>query len=88
MEKFGISQPVRRREDVRFITGAGRFSADHNLDGQAHIFYLRSPHAHARIDAIDLTQALTAPGVVAIFTGDDLIKDKLEPLPFQLVVCC
>ncbi|MEE8516794.1 MAG: xanthine dehydrogenase family protein molybdopterin-binding subunit [Alphaproteobacteria bacterium] len=83
MEKFGISQPVRRREDVRFITGAGRFNADHNLDGQAHIFYLRSPHAHARINSIELAAARSAPGIVAIFTGDDLIADKLEPLPFQ-----
>src|SRR3546814_15968838 len=71
IEKFGIGQPVRRKEDVRFITGRGRFTDDVNLDGQAWGHVVRSPHAHAVIRPIDTAEAAAAPGVVAVLTGRD-----------------
>jgi carbon-monoxide dehydrogenase large subunit len=67
-----IGQSVRRKEDVRFLTGAGQYTDDVTLPRQACGYFLRSPHAHAKIRKIDLTRARTAPGVVAIFTGEDL----------------
>jgi aerobic carbon-monoxide dehydrogenase large subunit len=67
-----IGQPVRRKEDYRFLTGAGRYTDDVNEHGQTWAYFLRSPHAHARIRGIDSSKAKTAKGVVAIFTGDDL----------------
>ena len=67
-----IGQSVRRKEDLRFITGAGQFTDDVNMVRQTQAVFLRSPHAHAKIRSIDLTRAKAAPGVVAIFTGADL----------------
>lgn len=82
MEKFGIGQPVRRREDARFLTGDGRFTDDLNLDGQAYAWFVRSPLAHACIADIDLSAAQSIPGVIAIFTGRDIAADPaIHPLP-------
>ena len=67
-----IGQPVRRKEDYRFLTGAGRFTDDVNEHRQTWAYFLRSPHAHAKIRGIDSSKAKAAQGVVAIFTGDDL----------------
>ncbi len=67
-----IGQSVRRKEDVRFLTGAGQYTDDVTFPHQTCGYFLRSPHAHAKIRKIDLTKAKSAPGVVAIFTGDDL----------------
>ncbi|HQR12550.1 MAG TPA: xanthine dehydrogenase family protein molybdopterin-binding subunit [Casimicrobiaceae bacterium] len=67
-----IGQSVRRKEDVRFLTGVGQYTDDVTMPHQACGYFLRSPHAHARIRRIDLAKAKAAPGVVAIFTGDDL----------------
>ncbi len=67
-----IGQPVRRKEDYRFLTGAGRYTDDVNQNGQTWAYFLRSPHAHAKIRGIDSSKAKAAPGVVAIFTGADL----------------
>jgi carbon-monoxide dehydrogenase large subunit len=86
IERFGIGQPVRRREDKRFITGAGRFTDDINLPGQAWGYVLRSPHAHARIRAIDLAAAQAAPGVLGIFTIADLDADGVAEIPTQAKV--
>ena len=72
MHKFGMGQPVTRKEDVRFLTGTGRYTDDINLNGQAYAFVLRSPHAHADIDGIDTTAAKSAPGVLGVYTADDL----------------
>jgi aerobic carbon-monoxide dehydrogenase large subunit len=77
MGEFGIGQPVRRFEDRRLLSGNGRFQSDNNLLGQAYAYVLRSPHAHARIRALDLTEADGAPGVGLIMTGDDLVEAKL-----------
>ena len=80
MTDQGIGAPVRRKEDFRFITGQGRYVDDINRPGQAHAYFLRSPHAHAKIKSIDLKDASAAPGVVAIFTGDDIAADKVGGL--------
>lgn len=68
----GIAQPVRRREDVRLLTGRGRFADDVNRDGQGYASFVRSPVAHGIIRGIDTDAASKAPGVIAIFVGDDL----------------
>src|SRR5579863_7470847 len=77
----GIGQPVRRREDLRLLTGAGRYSDDLNLPGQAYAVMVRSPHAHALIRGIDAGTARGMPGVLAVLTGEDVIADGLQPLP-------
>jgi carbon-monoxide dehydrogenase large subunit len=68
----GIAQPVRRREDVRLLTGKGRFADDVNQDGQAFASFVRSPVAHGIIRGIDMDEAAKAPGMIAVFAGDDL----------------
>jgi carbon-monoxide dehydrogenase large subunit len=78
---FGIGQPVRRKEDLRLITGRGEFSDDLNIAGQAHAIVVRSPHAHARIRGIDTSEALRAPGIIAVLTGRDYLADGLKPIP-------
>src|SRR5436190_16331202 len=85
MGEFGIGQPVRRFEDKRLLHGNGRFQNDNNLLGQAYAYVLRSPHAHARIRALDLSAAKAAPGVMLIMTGNDLVEAKLGVMgvPFQ-----
>jgi aerobic carbon-monoxide dehydrogenase large subunit len=80
MSENGIGQSVRRREDLRFITGAGQYTADINRPGQAYAVFVRSPHAHAKIKGIDVAAAEKAPGVVGIFTGKDLAADKIGGL--------
>jgi carbon-monoxide dehydrogenase large subunit len=77
----GIGQPVRRREDLRLVTGRGRYSDDLNLPGQAYAIFVRSPHAHALIRKLDVTAARAAPGVLAVLTSEDVRKDGLNPLP-------
>ncbi|HLY46308.1 MAG TPA: xanthine dehydrogenase family protein molybdopterin-binding subunit [Stellaceae bacterium] len=85
MGQFGIGQPVKRFEDRRLLGGYGRFQHDLSLAGQAHGYVLRSPHAHARIAAMDLAAARAAPGVCLILTGDDLARAGLGTMgvPFQ-----
>ncbi|HEU0217915.1 MAG TPA: xanthine dehydrogenase family protein molybdopterin-binding subunit [Stellaceae bacterium] len=77
----GIGQPVRRREDLRLVTGRGRYSDDLNLPGQAHAIFVRSPHAHALIRKLDVTAARAAPGALAVLTSEEVRKDGLNPLP-------
>ncbi len=67
-----IGQSVRRKEDLRFLTGAGQYTDDVTFAHQTCGYFLRSPHAHAKIRSIDTAKAKAAPGVVAIFTGADL----------------
>jgi carbon-monoxide dehydrogenase large subunit len=76
-----IGQPLRRREDARFLTGDGQYTDDVVLPGQTYGFFLRSPYAHARIKSINLDKAKAAPGVVKIFTGADLAEAKVGGLP-------
>jgi carbon-monoxide dehydrogenase large subunit len=80
MGQYGIGQPVRRKEDVRLLTGKGRFTDDIHAAGELYAYFLRSPHAHATIRGIDSTAARSAPGVAAIFTGADLAADGLGNL--------
>jgi carbon-monoxide dehydrogenase large subunit len=77
----GIGQPVPRKEDLRLITGSGCYTDDLSLPGQAYAVMVRSPHAHAIIRGIDATEALAAPGVLAVLTGRDLLKDGLQSIP-------
>jgi carbon-monoxide dehydrogenase large subunit len=77
----GIGASVKRREDFRFLTGQGTYTDDINRPNQTHAYFLRSPHAHARINGIDASAALDAPGVVAVFTGKDIAADKVNGLP-------
>ena len=76
----GIGKPLRRREDTRFLTGAGKYADDVNLPGQAYAYLVRSPHAHARIVSIDVASTAGAPGVLAILTGNDATADGLQPI--------
>lgn len=71
----GIGVSVHRIEDEALLTGNGRFIDDIDMAGQAHAHFVRSPYAHARIVGIDSTEALAAPGVVAVFTGADMEAD-------------
>ena len=67
----GIGDSTKRREDIRFLTGKGRYVADINLRGQAHAWFIRSDVAHGRINRIDTTAAAAMPGVLAVMTGED-----------------
>ena len=81
MKQFGIGQPVRRVEDRRFITGHGNYLDDISRPRHTHAYMLRSPHAHARITAIDTTAARSAPGVLIVLTGADLARDGIGTIP-------
>jgi carbon-monoxide dehydrogenase large subunit len=81
MQKVEIGQPVRRREDQRFLTGKGIYIDDINLDGQAYAGILRSPHAHARIRNIDASAALAMPGMLLVVTGEDWKRAGYGPVP-------
>jgi aerobic carbon-monoxide dehydrogenase large subunit len=83
----GLSgQPLRRCEDARFLTGAGRYTADLAVPGALHLHVLRSPHAHARIASVEADAARAMPGVRLVLTGADLAKAGLGPLPCPAVV--
>ncbi|HEU0221385.1 MAG TPA: xanthine dehydrogenase family protein molybdopterin-binding subunit, partial [Paracoccaceae bacterium] len=71
---FGIGASSKRREDVRFLTGAGRYCDDINLRGQAHCYILRSSVAHGRIARLDTGAASAMPGVIRVFTAADFAK--------------
>ena len=81
MNKFGIGQPVSRKEDPRFLMGRGRFVDDISLPGQTYAVVLRSPHAHARIVSIRTDAAKSAPGVLLVLTGADADADQMGGLP-------
>ncbi|MEX0301017.1 MAG: xanthine dehydrogenase family protein molybdopterin-binding subunit, partial [Leisingera sp.] len=70
----GIGASPKRREDVRFLTGAGNYTDDINVHGQAHVHFLRADAAHATINSIDTSAAEAMPGVVKIFTGADFAE--------------
>ena len=77
MGRYGFGQPVRRREDGRFLTGSGRYLDDFSPPGLTHGVVLRSPHAHARLGRVAVDAARGAPGVLAVLTGEDVIEDGL-----------
>src|SRR5688572_32923654 len=75
-----IGESVRRKEDYRFLTGAGQYTDDINLPNQRYAVFVRSPHAHANIRGIDTSTAQAMPGVARIFTGKD-VEGKMGGLP-------
>jgi carbon-monoxide dehydrogenase large subunit len=81
----GIGKSVPRREDARLLTGRGRYAADFNLPGQAFSYVLRSPHAHAKIVAIETAPATAAPGVLAVLSAIDTAADGIRPIPHSPV---
>jgi carbon-monoxide dehydrogenase large subunit len=78
--KFGIGQPVRRREDVRLVTGRGQYTDDLSLEKQAYVAFVRSPHAHAKIISIDTKEARGLPGVIEILTHADIVGAPTMPI--------
>ena len=62
VERYGVGQPVRRKEDQRFLMGSGKYIDDVSIPHMAHLFILRSIHAHALIESIEVQAALAAPG--------------------------
>jgi carbon-monoxide dehydrogenase large subunit len=76
-----FGQPMRRKEDVRLLTGQGRFTADLIGPDMARAAMLRSPHAHAAIVGIDTRAARAAPGVLAVLTGRDCRDAGLGDIP-------
>ena len=81
MTSFALGEPVRRSEDRRLLTGDGYFLDDCDLPDMAQAVMIRSPHAHAKIISIDVDQALTLPGVLAVLTGADYQSDGLGLIP-------
>ncbi len=81
MAQFGVGQSVSRKEDQRFLTGTGRYIDDIKLDGMSHVVFVRSPHANARIDGIDVSAAAAAPGVIAVLTAVHADADGVPPIP-------
>jgi aerobic carbon-monoxide dehydrogenase large subunit len=77
----GIGRPVRRKEDFRLLTGRGCYADDVKPPGLAHAVFVRSPHAHACVAAIDTAAARAAPGVLAVLTGADYLAAGLGPIP-------
>ena len=82
--KFGTGQSVLRTEDLRLITGQGQYTDDLHFDREAYVFFLRSPHAHAKIRSIDTSAAKSAPGVVGVLTWNDVEAFGAGPMPCRL----
>ena len=76
--KFGVGQPIRRVEDLRLLTGKGRYQDDQTMHRQTWCIFVRSPHAHALIRSINTDDASRAPGVLAVYTGADYANDGLS----------
>ncbi|MBM3375772.1 MAG: xanthine dehydrogenase family protein molybdopterin-binding subunit [Betaproteobacteria bacterium] len=76
-----IGESVLRKEDLRFLTGAGQYTDDVAMQNMAHTVFVRSPHAHAVVKKIDKSAALAADGVLAVFDGQDVAADKIGGLP-------
>ncbi len=80
-----VGTPLRRKEDARLITGAGRFSDDFSIPGQCYLAVVRSPHAHARIRRVDFSRVHAMQGVLGAFSGADCLADRLNPIPHDPV---
>jgi aerobic carbon-monoxide dehydrogenase large subunit len=86
MGQFGVGQAVRRKEDNRLLTGGGRYLDDVTFDGQSYAYFVRSPHAHAKIGGIDSADAAAASGVIGIFTAKDLEAENIGGIPCLAVL--
>jgi len=76
-----IGARIQRKEDYRFLTGAGQYTDDVTLPRQTYAAFVRTPHAHAKIKSINTAKAKGAPGVLAVYTGEDIAAAKLGGLP-------
>src|SRR3979411_897628 len=79
LQKFGVGQPVRRKEDDTLVRGKGKYTDDFNLPGQAYAWIVRSSHAHGIIRGIDTSAAKAMPGVLGVWTGADLASAGYGP---------
>ncbi len=79
LQKFGVGQPVRRKEDDTLVRGKGKYTDDFNLPGQAYAWIVRSSHAHGIIRGIDTSAAKAMPGVLGVWTGTDLAAANYGP---------
>jgi carbon-monoxide dehydrogenase large subunit len=79
LQKFGVGQPVRRKEDDTLVRGKGKYTDDFNLPGQAYAWIVRSSHAHGIIRGIDTSAAKAMPGVLGVWTGSDLAAGGYGP---------
>ena len=79
--RFGSGQSVQRTEDLALITGRGQYADDLSVPGQQQLVFLRSPYAHAKILSIDTASAQAMPGVIAVYTGADLVGFGVKPMP-------
>src|ERR1700758_3697881 len=79
LQKFGVGQPVRRKEDDTLVRGKGKYTDDFNLPRQAYAWIVRSSHAHGVIKGIDTKAAKAMPGVLGVWTGADLASANYNP---------
>ncbi|HEX3115544.1 MAG TPA: xanthine dehydrogenase family protein molybdopterin-binding subunit [Bradyrhizobium sp.] len=79
LQKFGVGQPVRRKEDDTLVRGKGKYTDDFNLPGQVYAWIVRSSHAHGIIRGIDTKAAKAMPGVLGVWTGTDLAAANHAP---------
>ncbi|HLU06447.1 MAG TPA: xanthine dehydrogenase family protein molybdopterin-binding subunit, partial [Woeseiaceae bacterium] len=79
--KYGTGQAIRRVEDQRFITGTGRYTDDISFPGQTSLYFFRSPYAHGLIRSLDVAAARAAPGVIAVYTSEDLDAAGVRDVP-------
>jgi len=84
MREMGLGRPVPRTEDLQLLRGLGRYTDDIVLPREARLYVLRSPHAAARLAKIETTKAAKAPGVLAVLTGADLLKENFNPFPSRM----
>ncbi len=83
MGRYSFGQPVRRLEDVRFVTGTGRYAEDIRTDNESHGVFMRSPVAHADITSVNIERARKSPGVLAVYTGRDWREAGLRNIPIR-----
>src|SRR5437879_10164002 len=79
LQKYGVGQPVRRKEDDTLVRGKGKYTDDFNLPGQAYAWIVRSSHAHGIIRGIDIAAAKAMPGVLGVWSGTDLAAAGYGP---------
>ena len=79
LQKYGVGQPVRRKEDDTLVRGKGRYTDDVSASGQVYAWIVRSSHAHGTIKGIDTSAATAMPGVLGVWTGADLAAENYNP---------
>ena len=79
LQKYGVGQPVRRKEDDTLVRGKGKYTDDFTLPGQAYAWMVRSSHAHGLIKGIDTAAARAMPGVLGVWTGTELASANYKP---------